>query len=524
MCSMEKEKICFNEKLLNEMMVKYSANLKGTYDKFSSDIKVNFICKCGNDATKTFKNIALFGGALCENCTKIDRSKKIEKKKSDFNKILLDEIICKYGATKIKEYEKLYKETVVTFLCACGAEGSKSLKSIVKCGALCKNCTEINKSKKREETNIEKYGVAHSTQNKEIKEKTLNTIREKFGVDNVFQSKEIKEKILNTIRERFGVDNPGQNKEIKEKILNTVRERFGVDNPGQNKEIREKMKNTTKERFGVDHALQNDDIKEKAKKTIQEKYGVDSPSQNTEIKEKMKNTVRKNFGVDHPAQNKEISEKIATTNKEKYGTTCPLQNDEIKEKTKKTIREKYGVDNVFQNAEIKETIKNTVKEKFGVDSIFQSDEIKEKIKNTMQERYGVDHPSQNAKIHSKMMKSSYSHKDYRLPSGKILSIQGYEHFGFDELIQKENIAEKDIENSHENVPEIWYYDEQEKKHRHFVDIFIPSQNRCIEIKSPWTIKSQKDNIFLKQDAAKSMGYKYEIWVYNAKGVKVECHV
>jgi UDP-N-acetylglucosamine 1-carboxyvinyltransferase len=53
------------------------------------------------------------------------------------------------------------------------------------------------------------------------------------------------------------------------------------------------------------------------------------------------------------------------------------------------------------------------------------------------------------------------------------------------------------------------------------DIFIPSQNRCVEVKSTWTMKKKKDNIFLKQNAAKMLGYNYEIWVYNGKGQIVE---
>ena len=53
-----------------------------------------------------------------------------------------------------------------------------------------------------------------------------------------------------------------------------------------------------------------------------------------------------------------------------------------------------------------------------------------------------------------------------------------------------------------------YTDANNKKHRHYVDIYIPSQNRCIEVKSTWTLT--KDNVFLKQEAGKKLGYKYEI--------------
>ena len=74
-----------------------------------------------------------------------------------------------------------------------------------------------------------------------------------------------------------------------------------------------------------------------------------------------------------------------------------------------------------------------------------------------------------------------------------------------------------------NVPTIWYEDQTGKKHRHYVDIYIPSQNRCIEIKSSWTAKINLHNIFLKQNAEKELGYNYEIWIYDRKGKKVETH-
>ena len=44
-----------------------------------------------------------------------------------------------------------------------------------------------------------------------------------------------------------------------------------------------------------------------------------------------------------------------------------------------------------------------------------------------------------------------------------------------------------------------YEDEYGKKHRHYVDIFIPSQNKCIEVKSNWTAKINQNNIFLKNN-------------------------
>jgi hypothetical protein len=120
----------------------------------------------------------------------------------------------------------------------------------------------------------------------------------------------------------------------------------------------------------------------------------------------------------------------------------------------------------------------------------------------------------------KCSKNAYKSKEYLFPSGKIINIQGYEHYALDELF-KEGVSEEDIKTGTKNVPELWYHDESGKKHRHYVDIYIPSQNRCIEVKSSWTFA--KPNVLLKQSAAKKLGYNYEIWVYDKKRNK-KCYV
>jgi hypothetical protein len=121
----------------------------------------------------------------------------------------------------------------------------------------------------------------------------------------------------------------------------------------------------------------------------------------------------------------------------------------------------------------------------------------------------------------KISKKSYSRKEYIFPSGRIELIQGYEPFAINDLLFKENIQENDIVTGCKNIPIIWYKDDADKLHKHYVDIFIPSKNLCIEVKSSWTIK--KENVFQKQSAAKDLGYNYEIWVYNNKGERLQCY-
>ena len=174
----------------------------------------------------------------------------------------------------------------------------------------------------------------------------------------------------------------------------------------------------------------------------------------------------------------------------------------------------YGVKSPFQMEKTKQANRLVM--------IENKDDIMEKRRNTCLEKYGVEHPMQNTEIMEKCSKNAYNLKEYTLPSGTTIKFQGYENYALDELLQ-DGMLEDDIVNGCKNVPEIWYEDENGIKHRHYVDIFIPSQHRCIEIKSTWTAEKKRDCIFLKQHAGKELGYEYEIWVYDGKGEKVECY-
>ena len=119
-------------------------------------------------------------------------------------------------------------------------------------------------------------------------------------------------------------------------------------------------------------------------------------------------------------------------------------------------------------------------------------------------------------IAEKACKNALKCKIYEFISGKTVKVQGYEPFALKNLTENEKINEDDIIIGCKNVPKIWYIDKKGIKRRHYVDIYIPSQNRCIEVKSIWTVK--KENVFIKKQAAEELGYLYEILVYNDKGI------
>jgi hypothetical protein len=377
--------------------------------------------------------------------------------------------------------DNLGRDFQINFICVnnnCNEKGNRCFKNfIIGLGALCEKCTNKEKSKKRKTTTISTYGVEHHSQSNEIKQKKEETNLQKTGYKNPFSNPETRTKIKNVLVEKTGYDNPFSNPETQTKIKLTNISRYGVENPSQNEDIKKKKENTSIINFGVPYALQNEDVKKERKHSLFEKHGVENQFQRQEIKDKTKQTNITKFGGEHPMKSSIIRQKVINTCIEKYGFETPLQNEIIKQK----------------------------------------------ICNTNVEKYGVPYVSQNTEIMEKQSKNAYKLKDYTFPSGNIIKIQGYENYALDELLQ-DGVLEEDIINGCKNVPEIWYEDENNKNHRHYVDIFIPSQNRCVEVKSTWTAEKKKDCIFLKQQAGKALGYNYEIWVYNGKGKKTECYI
>ena len=220
-------------------------------------------------------------------------------------------------------------------------------------------------------SNLEKYGVEHTSQLKEVTDKRTKSradhvneiqqhVREslykKYGAYDVMHIPHILQKIKNTNLKKFGVEFPLQqlkkeNSEIYQKISQTCINKFGVDSPLKNKEIREKIKQTNIQKYGVDNLFKNDIIKEKIKQTNIQKYGVDYLFKSNIIKEKIKQTNIQKYGVDNPLKNKEIREKIKQTNIQKYGVDNPLKNKEIWKKSQdnRQISSKSKLENNFLN-------------------------------------------------------------------------------------------------------------------------------------------------------------------------------
>jgi hypothetical protein len=277
-----------------------------------------------------------------------------------------------------------------------------------------------------------------------------------------------------------------------------------------------KRENTNIKKYNVKSVSQLKEIQDKIKATSLSHFGTERPTQSKQIQEKVKQTNLERRGKEYPTQCPEVMEKVIETNLEKRGVKYSLQSEEVKKKGKETNVKNLGVQYGSQSKIIQDKIKNTNLLNYGKEYPNQSIKVQEKTINTNLKKYGVKYVSQVAEISKKAADNNYKNrKEYILPSGKQILIQGYEPFGIDIILK--TINEDDIIYSRDKVPELWWYDKDNQKHRHYVDFFIKTENKCIEIKSERTFEINEEKVYLKQKYAKISGYLYEIWIFNKKG-------
>ena len=292
-----------------------------------------------------------------------------------------------------------------------------------------------------------------------------------------------------------------------------------------NKRFRELVKTN-----GYCRSCTYENAKNKRKETCLQNYGVESVMKNNEIKERCNKVTKYNYDLlqtflqkNNVKLNKDYStERLHANYKLEFICTNNKCSQTVFREFCKLIKMRtLCVDCSRINA--KEIRKQTNIKIIGYENYFQSNDIKEKIKKTNLEKYGVEYCAQNVEIATKILSTGVKFKNYMFPSGRIEKIQGYENIALDELINLELINENDIIVGCKNVPIIWYTTDDDIKHRHYVDIFIPTQNRCIEIKGEWFYIRDKHILKLKKQEAENLGYKYELWVYNKKKEKICCY-
>ena len=189
----------------------------------------------------------------------------------------------------------------------------------------------------------------------------------------------------------------------------------------------------------------------------------------------------------------------------------------VSERIKETFMENYGVSNIFQDEKTMIKIQDSNIKKFG-DHPKRTKEVHDKWMNTCMERYG-GHPNQNPDVQAKAEKTSFKHRDYTMPSGKIVKIQGYENIALTELLQ--HFSEEEIHVGRGVVPHVKYTCNEGKQRVYYPDFYIEPLNTILEIKSDWTLQLQTCRLEEKAKAVLKAGYNFEVWIYNGRGQNKE---
>ncbi len=79
---------------------------------------------------------------------------------------------------------------------------------------------------KTKQTNLQRYGTEHSSQNQEVQEKVIQTNIKKYGVENPMQNEEVQERFKKSMMNKYGVEYSSYSKKIQEKITKSRLEKF----------------------------------------------------------------------------------------------------------------------------------------------------------------------------------------------------------------------------------------------------------------------------------------------------------
>jgi len=240
-----------------------------------------------------------------------------------------------------------------------------------------------------------------------------------------------------------------------------------------------------------------------------------------------------------------FNDKFSTNKNKRDSNYCKSCNSKecillatIKE-SKKGVFNKYGVTNIWEIPGYREKLTNTNLIKYGSEYIMGSEHFKDKVKETINIKWGGDHPTkhektknkkyetnlkkygfscalQNSQIQEKQLKSCFKSKKYKMTSGKIVYVQGYEPWALDILLAKyqENDIIVDKTGIEKYIGKTKYINENNKTCIYFPDIYIKSINEIIEVKSEYTYLINENENILKKNAILNKGIKFSFWIFD----------
>lgn len=121
---------------------------------------------------------------------------------------------------------------------------------------------------------------------------------------------------------------------------------------------------------------------------------------------------------------------------------------------------------------------------------------------------------ENAEYAEKTIARGFAYKEFKLPSNRVVKLQGYEPFVLTELLEEydEDDIVIGIKEINKSIGRIKYKFEN-KESIYFPDFYIKSTNTIIEVKSQWTFEKHKEKNLAKESACKAQGFNFNFIIY-----------
>ncbi len=249
---------------------------------------------------------------------------------------------------------------------------------------------------------------------------------------------------------------------------------------------------------------------------------ISQVKQNWTEEQKISDSINKSAAMQArtPKQLEIRRENMKKTNRARYGVDYSTQSTNMKEKSKQTKLERYGDEN-YSNPEQTSV---SWQAKSELDLI----KIAEKKRITCLERYGVESTFLIPQCITNSSLSNSLGKEYVFPSGKITRIRGYEDIVINKLLLTYAESEIIIHDmlSVYDLPIFKYVDVNQHTRKYYPDIFIPSENKIIEVKGRYwwdgngsnaeKYISRLTNNLNKRDSVLTAGFIYEVWLFENK--------
>lgn len=217
----------------------------------------------------------------------------------------------------------------------------------------------------------------------------------------------------------------------------------------------------------------------------------------------------------------DIKKQQQKTNKtclERYGVSWPAQTTQQKTNSKKTKLEKYGNEFYANSKQTSASWQAKTAEDISL--------IVDKRRATCLERFGVENALLKpiAKINS--AKSNSLGREYTMPSGRVIRVRGYEDVVITKLLEQYSEAQLAVDDRLQKylLPVFEYKDKSRNYLKYYPDIYIPLENKIIEVKSRWWWDGNGNTKYAnrlaknlnKRKAVLEKGYAYEVWLFENK--------